>query len=301
MNVKKTVSRPRLMGLVDAAAWPQQVEPLLQQAGVTYRSVYSGLPEEDLGSASLFLVPIDDTKAGWVSELDRLDLHMPCLSLVWSRVEIDLLAMHLRAFLIADIGDGMTALVRFFDPRNIDVMLRVWGTPISRMFMGPIERWMYRGRHLQWQRIQNDSLTGARICQSILLSLDQADINTLADHAEPDAILAAMIEDGEIDGKRPYLERFADFIPRYRQALHWGIEEPAERKIFCQHTYLYGAGFDRHRYIHALLSQRKVTDEPFSTAIYRVPAAIWREITAARSAAVSCREPAGRVTNDVRD
>src|ERR1700738_2730538 len=127
MESQSTSKRPQLFALVDGAANPATIHPLLEKSGVDFRSVYEGLPEEKLGFASLFLAPIDDPDADWVTELDQIDRHSPCLSLVWGRVGLEDLAAHLRAFLFADIGDGMTAMVRFFDPRNTQAVFEVWG------------------------------------------------------------------------------------------------------------------------------------------------------------------------------
>src|ERR1700687_6122250 len=131
----------RLFGLIDAAASPAVVYPLLEKSGADFRSVFADQAEDALGPASLFLAPIADAEAEWVVELNRIDLHSPCLSLIWSRVDLDDMVKHLQAFLFADIGDGMTAMVRFFDPRNAGAVFKVWGALIGNMFMGPIERW----------------------------------------------------------------------------------------------------------------------------------------------------------------
>ncbi|KVC70965.1 hypothetical protein WI73_00565 [Burkholderia ubonensis] len=278
MELQTTPLQARLMGLVDAAVCPPKVESLLQRAGVPFLSVYAGLPEEELGPASLFLVLVDDMSADWVAELDQLDLQSPCLSLIWSRVEMDALVTHLQAFLFADIGDNMTAMVRYFDPRNTGAVFNVWGEQIRAMFMSPIEQWMYRGRHKEWQRIRNDSTASARICRSVLVRLEQADIDVLTAHTEPDEILASMIESGDVDGERPYLDRFEDFIPRYHRAAQWGISEPGDRLAFCLHTYLYGKYFDQHRFVNDLLVQRRQSDESFGAAITRVPEGVWAEI-----------------------
>lgn len=283
MELQTTPPQARLMALVDAAVCPPKVEPLLQRAGVPFLSVFAGLPEEELGPASLFLVLVNDTNADWVAELDQLDRQSPCLSLIWSRVEMDALVMHLQAFLFADIGDNMTAMVRFFDPRNTAVVFDTWGEQVRAMFMGPIEQWMYRGRHKEWQRIRNDSTASARICRSVMIQLEPVDIDTLTAHTEPDEILAALIESGDVDGERPYPDRFEDFIPRYRRAVQWGISEPGDRLVFCQYTYLYGEDFDQHRFVRDLLTQRQQSDEPFSVAITRVPAGVWEEVEEMRS------------------
>lgn len=99
----------------------------------------------------------------------------------------------------------------------------------------------------------------------------------------PDEILAALIESGDVDGERPYPDRFEDFIPRYRRAVRWGISEPGDRLVFCQYTYLYGEDFDQHRLVHGLLTEHQQSDEPFGVAITRVPAGVWEEIEQMRA------------------
>lgn len=278
MELQTTSSRARLLGLIDAAVCPPKVVPLLERAGVPYCSVFTGLPEEELGSASLFMVSVDDTQADWFAKLDQLDLQHPCLSLIWSTLEMDALVTHLQAFLFADIGDNMTAMVRFFDPRNTEAVFGIWGEQVRAMFMGPFEKWAYRGRNRAWQFIQNDSAALARICRSIVIRLEQADIDVLTAHTEPDEILAALVESGDVDGERPYVDRFEDFIPRYLRAVQWGIREPGDRLVFCQYTYLYGMDFDRHGVVNDLLIQRQQSDESFGTVVAGIPASIWDEI-----------------------
>ena len=281
-------SQTRLMGLIDGAAHPAEIYPLLQKSGATYQSVYAGLPEEALGWASLFLVEIDDPGAAWVAQLDRLDLQVPCLSLIWSRVGLNDLATHLRAFLLADIGDGMTAMIRYFDPRNTAAVFRVWGEPIRKIFIDPIERWLYRERHSEWQRIENDMLKGSRICPSITIRFNQAQLDLLAAHSEPDEVLAGLICLDPAIGKPLYLERFSGFIPRYRQALQWGLEEPADRLRFCHVTYKRGVDFDRHPYVHAALTGSKRSGAAFCSLIEQIPAYVWEDVERAS------REPEAR-------
>ena len=282
MSHASTVIRNRLPAhqfrLVDAAANPERIYALLTQSGETLRSVYAGLPEEEMGAASLFLVPISEPHAGWIAELEGIDLHTPCLSRVWSHVDPDSLVTHLQAFLFADIGDDMSAMVRFFDPRSIEAVLGVWGSQVRSMFMAPIEQWQYRGRHADWQSIRNDSQADARVCRSIVIRLDQKEVDALMAHTEPDELLATLVKNGVVDGEHAYLDRFADFIPRYRQAVQWKISEPADRLMFCQCTYLYGEAFDRHAFVNDLLVQGTHTGEPFSKALMRVPPGVWAQI-----------------------
>ncbi|WP_419690155.1 DUF4123 domain-containing protein [Burkholderia theae] len=265
-------------GLIDGAASPARLQPLLEQSGTQFVSLYEGLPEAQLGPASLFLARIDDPDAAWVTELDRIDLHSPCLTLVWSGVELRDLATHLRAFLFAGIGDGATAMVRFFDPRNTGAVLDMWGDQIRDVFMAPIERLKYRGRHEQWQAVENDSLNTGRISRSVMIELDQKDIDRLMAHTEPDELMASLIDLGHIDETRSYRSRFLEFEPRYRRALEWGFVEPRDRLGYCDYSYRYGADFDQHRYIRDALVARRRTGGTFDTMLDRMPGWVWDEL-----------------------
>ncbi|MGU7780923.1 DUF4123 domain-containing protein [Burkholderia sp. PU8-34] len=276
--------RARLFALIDGAAAPEPLQALREQAGVEFKNVYEGLPEAESGLASLFLAPVPDPDAAWVTELDRIDRHSPCLSLVWGRVAIDQLAAHLRAFLFADIGDGVQAMVRFFDPRNTGAVFRVWGDQILDIFMGPIDRWMYRGRHSNWQCVENDTLQGAKVCRSILIELEQKDVDALTAHTEPDELLAVLVETGLIDGAHPYLDRLAAFMPRYERALHWGLTEPSDRLSFCQQSCLHGMAFDCHPAISEALEARRRSGMSLGPVIDAVPSYVWTEIARKRSA-----------------
>lgn len=239
--------RIHLFGMVDGAADPARIQPLLEQSGAQFTSLYTGLPEEQLGPASLFLVRIENPGAPWVTELDQIDLHVPCITLIWSHVDLHELALHLRSFLFTGIGEGMTAMIRFFDPRIIDVVLSMWGESIRNVFLAPIVRIKYRGRHEQWQIIENDSLEAGRVTRSVVIDLEQADIDRLMAHTEPDELMASLIDRGHIDNSGSYRSRFLDFEPRYRRALEWGFSEPKDRFDYCEYSYRYGTEFDRHR------------------------------------------------------
>ncbi|VXB39346.1 Type VI secretion protein ImpA (modular protein) [Burkholderia sp. 8Y] len=219
------------------------------------------------------------TRADWVTELEWIDLHSPCLSLLRTPVDADSLVAHLQAFLFAEIGDNMTAMIRYFDPRNTSAVLDIWGKEIRELFTAPIEQWMVRGRYEGWQRIQDTPQRSGPICASVSIRLEQAQTDALMAHTEPDELLAVLIENEVVDGTRPYFARLTDFLPRYRQALQWGITEPGDRLLFCQYSYLYGAAFDRHSNVHEALTRRKRTGESFRLTISQIPKAVWDYIS----------------------
>jgi hypothetical protein len=282
--------RTRLMGLIDGATDPSIYE-LVMESGTPFLSVYEGLPEAALGQAGLFLIEIEDPDAEWVVRVDQLDLQTPCLSLIWSRVSPDDLAVHLRAFLIVDIPGGKTALMRYFDPRATGAVFQVWPDSLMGTFISPIERWLYRGRNKDWQRVENDSLTGADICQSVKISLDQTQLDLLTAHCEPDGMLAALIELGRVDPDVPYLDRLSDFMPRYERAVHWGLIGAVDRKRYCEYSYLQGETFDRHPYVHGVLSERETTGDSFDAVMDRVPRYVWAEVERAQVSAGQQGDP----------
>jgi hypothetical protein len=62
------------------------IHDVLSASSVRFLSLFAGMPEEALGPASPFIFEIEDPAAPWVTELDRTDEQLPCLSLIRSRV-----------------------------------------------------------------------------------------------------------------------------------------------------------------------------------------------------------------------
>lgn len=274
---KNLENRPvRMFGLVDGAASPGRIQSLLEQSGAPFVSVYEGLPEQQAGAASLFVVRIDDPEVPWAGELDQIDLYTPCLVIVWSRVDLPDLAAHLRAFLFADIGDGLAAMVRYFDPRNTEVVLRVWGDQLSNLFMAPLERISYRGRHEQWLTVRNGSLETGRSSRSVVIEFAQDDIDVLTEHTQPDELMASLADLGHIDEGQPYRERFLDLEPRYKRAIDWGLVEARDRLGYCEYSYRYGIRFDTDAAVRDALDARRRNADTFENAMTRVPARVWR-------------------------
>ncbi|AOZ09951.1 DUF4123 domain-containing protein [Cupriavidus malaysiensis] len=271
--------------LADGAAHPGRIGSLLREAHVEFRNVFAGLPEADAGDASLLLARVDDTKAPWLAQVDAMDMQAPCLTLIWSRVEIDALARHLHQFLIADIGEGMTALIRYYDPRNLVVAMEVWGDDIAERLMQPIEQWKYRGYHEAWQRLEGP-MGGTRTQDTALaISLSQQQLDRLTEHCEPDQLLATLVENGTVAPSEPYLERFMAFLPRYQRAAAWGLTEPADRLRFCELSYQFGEAFDQHEHVTAALRQRQETGTSMAACEQAIHPSVWEQLQARQKAA----------------
>lgn len=268
-----------IYALADGAQHPLLIGDLMREAS-EHRNVYAGLPEEDAGDASLFLALIANADERWLAKLDELDVQAPCMSLIWSRVGIDALATHLRQFLIADLGDGLNAMVRYFDPRNLRTAMRLWGEDTTRKLMAPILQWKYRGHEPEWKRIDGP-LNGQQVqTEPVAITLGQQQVDSFIAHCEPDEMLTGLIEDGTVPGDGPYLPRFLDFIERYKRVAAWQLAKPADRVGYCQYSYRYGAGFDQDPEVRRTLEQRLRQGETFAVCMERVPDYVWNRVLA---------------------
>ncbi|WP_296226234.1 DUF4123 domain-containing protein [Ralstonia sp. UBA689] len=266
--------------LADGAAYPLRLAALLREAGTEFRNVYAGLPEEEAGDASLFLAHVTDADAPWLAELDAMDLQAPCLTLIWSRADIDALAKHLRQFLIADIGDGMTALIRYYDPRNLLVTMEVWGDEISDKLMWPIEQWKYRGHSETWERIDGPADGCTTQTAPLPIQLTQEQLDRFVEHCEPDQLLAALVENGIAPQDGPYLPRFTNFLHRYQKAAAWGLTEPADRLRFCELSYRYGPAFDEHSNVRIALEERMRSSSSMAACEEGIHPTVWEQLLA---------------------
>jgi len=267
--------------LADGAQFPAEIAPLIAQAPA-YRNVYEGMPEERAEDASLFLARIDDDPPEWMNRLDELDQKMPCISLIFSDASIDALATHFQQFLLADLSEGLTSLVRYFDPRNIAVCIELFGTEVSEQLIAPIYQWRYRGHSRHWQCTGGGARYADMLKTPVDIRLNQRQVDYLSAHSEPDQMLSSLIQRGFVDGSGFYVTRFENFIPRYRQVARWGLTAPQCRLRYCELSYQYGFAFDQHLHIRQALEARMRSGAELVECIDALPDYVWEELAAGR-------------------
>ncbi|MGH8783499.1 MAG: DUF4123 domain-containing protein [Cupriavidus necator] len=271
-----TESMP-LYVLADGAQFPANVASLVAQAPEC-RNVYAGMPEERAESASLFLARVGEGQPAWMTELDRLDQQMPCISLILSDAGIDALAMHLQQFLIADLGDKMSALVRYFDPRNLAAFLNIFGPELAEKLTRPMYQWKCRGHSRKWNGINGGAEYTAVQDTPVAISLDQRQQDYLIAHCEPDQVLFNLIQGGVVTGEGLYAERFEDLLHRYRRVAAWGLTEPMCRLRYCEYSYRYGFDFDQHPEVRTALEARWREGGSFIESVDALPDHVWTEL-----------------------
>lgn len=263
--------------LADGAQFPAAIGQLVRQAP-DFRNVYAGMPEASANDASLFLARVGDGHPDWMTRLDELDQKMPCISLIQSDADIDSLANHLQQFLLADLGEGATSLVRYFDPRNLGAFLQIFGSDVAEKLMAPIHQWKCRGHAREWNTIDGGARYAAVLDAPADIRLDQRQLDYLTAHCEPDNILFGLIQRGLVTVDTSYVTRFEDVLRRYRRAAAWGLTEPVCRMRYCEDSYRYGFEFDQHPDVRVALEACKQSGRSFGAHIDALPGHVWDDL-----------------------
>lgn len=268
----------KLYGLVDGAQYPDSIATWVLEFSSEVRSLFEGLPEEEAGNSAPILFEIDDAKSEWVRHIDELDRYRPCFTVVRSALSIDELKLHLQRFLFVDIGEGMQALLRWFDPRSLPSILEVWGKAAPAELTRPLTMWMYRGGRSEWQHVGIDARALAADAGEIPLSFSQQQLDELERHDEPHALMSELSDLGLIDGNQSYATRFKDFLRGYKRAGELGLISRADRHAFCVASYQYGESFERQDEVRAAIRSSVASGAPLVQSFDMVPAYVWREL-----------------------
>ncbi|AWV03726.1 DUF4123 domain-containing protein [Burkholderia sp. JP2-270] len=274
-----TVQHPeKLYGLVDGAQYPEALAPWVLEYSPEVRSLFEGLPEEEAGNAAPILFEIDDADSEWARQIDHMDRYRPCLTVIRSALRIDELNAHLQRSLFADIGDGMQVLLRLFDPRSLPSILDVCGKEVRAGITYPMSMWMYRGGHMEWQRVEIDERRHGVDVEQVDVSLEQQQLDELEQRDEPYALVGEMVDLGLIDETQPYAVSYQDFLRRYNRAVDWGLASRADRHAFCVASYRYGESFDQQDEIRFAIRSSVTGKTPLVQQFERVPGYIWRKL-----------------------
>ncbi|SMC29955.1 protein of unknown function [Andreprevotia lacus DSM 23236] len=268
--------------LLDGAQHPETLHAYLQGCtGLAWQSVFDKTEAEETGAAGLFLarLPAGGHPASAIFEL--LDRSEPCLIKLRSPLDLPELAQHLRAYLYADLGDNISALVRYFDPRNLGAALQTWHAPTARCFLAPLLQLQYRGHHEEWQTQPGLNLPQPEFALPGEIAFDQAQIDQLLAHCEPDHLLGILCENGQIATGTPYLPRYRNFLPRYQRAQGWGLSDATEILQYCVFSYRYGFSFDATPAIAEQLITLHRQQGNIDGFADRIPCEVWEQLDAA--------------------
>ena len=135
----------RLFALLDLAPHEGLLPNLTRiEAGLQWKSLFDGTPEEALLEAAPILVemPLDFESRPLVRELVKAERAAPSVSWLRTGLSFRDLFIHLQPFLDADLPDGRKALFRFYDPRTLfSIRSGLGADKFGRSLFEPISAW----------------------------------------------------------------------------------------------------------------------------------------------------------------
>lgn len=131
----------RLYGLVDGFRYEEPNEERMEsQAGIT-RALFDGTPDAALAFAGPWLVDVERAEADLVERLVALETQTPAVTWLIAPMDLEGLALLLQLQLNAQLPDGRTAMLRFWDPRILAVLANELDGEQREHLFGHITEW----------------------------------------------------------------------------------------------------------------------------------------------------------------
>ena len=243
-----------IYGLVDHAGMPGLAKKL-KQSGLDWVSLFDDQREEAALSVAplLFVIPSDQTNQislrhsqlfDWIGEHGT---YTSSLSFLASPLSLQELARRLRQRLDAVLPDEMEVMLRFFDPRILEVLVPVLSDPQKQAFFSLTRYWWFVDRRGQLQGIQT-SFSATDFTESLAIefpfTLTSAQEGALIDASEPDQIAQLLLSSATEAYQAVPLDQRYDFILKHSAAAKQiGIEALHELALYCAVALLHGGEF----------------------------------------------------------
>lgn len=140
----------RLYALVDGVQYRSQCgESLSEEDGIL--SLFSGTTDAALAHAGPWLVDVEQIGSPMMDKLRAVEEASPGVSWLIVQQTVDGLAQLLQLKLDAELPDGRTALIRFWDPRVLVSLAEVLNPTQREAFFGHIHEWLllHEGRRVR--------------------------------------------------------------------------------------------------------------------------------------------------------
>jgi hypothetical protein len=176
--------------LVDHAGMPG-LQRKLTHTNVEWASLFEGTTQANALSVAPLLIRIGsssqrlcgDVFLSWVCERGA---YSSSLIIVASQLTIRELSVRLTARLDAKISDDMDVLLRFFDPRVFEQLVRCLTDEQRNVFLSPASFWWYVDRRGELQAVQAQFSNDESFVSPLILSSPQE--HELVDASEPDQV-----------------------------------------------------------------------------------------------------------------
>lgn len=183
--------RSNLYLLLDKAALPVLATKLLNKS-MSWMTLFDGAKEESAIAAApiLVLIALDGQMRAtrrffqWVDE-NTSDTSSAIL--ISSLLPLDVLKKRLGARLNVELSEGISAMLRFYDPKVLEILAKVLKPTESEVFLGLADSWIYPNRAGEFVTISSKVSDVDEFEPP--LQLDQVQESTLVEASEIDQVL----------------------------------------------------------------------------------------------------------------
>lgn len=234
--------------LVDHAGAPGLVRELQSRPEIPWTSLFEGSTEQgaiDVAPILLHL-PAAGSRAServLLSWLQRACQFSTSFTALWSTFQRDTLSLALKRRLDAMLPEHMPVMLRYFDTRTLEALLRVLTDRQRAQFLGVASRWLWLDRAgclqaEESQQQQTDQWPSP-------FEMDEAQQNALIEASEPDALVQQMqtlAPDLCQDQTRADLHALASQCMAKLSAL--GLSDLRTQTLYCLTALHLGPAFD---------------------------------------------------------
>lgn len=219
----------------------------LTHTNINWVSLFDGTTQANALAVAPLLIRIEPNSQGlrdnafltWVCERGT---YSSCLMLIASRLALAELAVRLTARLDAKISEDMDVLLRFFDPRVFEQLVRRLSIEQRSDFLGAGSCWWYVDRRGELQAVQSQFSDQELFQSPLVLSARQE--HELVDASEVDQVEAQLRLSlpNEFSGLDP-CERYNFIAAHMAAGRGFQITATRELTLYCALALLYGGDF----------------------------------------------------------
>ncbi len=256
-----------LYALVDHAGAPGLLNRLHDYPTTPWVNLFSGSREElSIEAAPLLLTLQPPLKSWWLPWLHTACLESTSLTLLYSSIDPQILVNGLKKRLNVMLPDDVPALLRYFDTRILESLLKVLEPEQRGEFLGIASRWIWLDRAGKLQTLKAVP-TSEDLWPSLFIFSEQQQ-NLMIDTADVDVLVQQMLTHGWdlcATHSRAQLHELA--YSALANAKEFGIEGMPSQTLFALACLQLGLNFTKEAKWAALLHKVRNREISFEDAI----------------------------------
>jgi hypothetical protein len=267
--------------IIDHAGMPGLNRKLLASQ-VQWANLFASSRESGASAVAPFLIMIGSASSlkvsnnflRWISESGALT---SSLILLASPQTIGTVKERLTVRLDVQLSEDIDAMLRFYDPRVFESLLKILSPQQFDALLCPGEKWWFVSR--QGKLTETKSNFRMADQEKSQLSLTPKQESELIDALEPDRVLYLLLETAP--RLKPALpsDRYGFVTYNIAKALSFNITSTADFTLYCTVALLYGNNFEAEPYWSQALSQVRMHNITFIQAVADSPEVEYEQST----------------------